>query len=159
MKIANNKIAALALLLMLTAGCATGTRHADGGMKESRPVSHVASLASWAVKSSGGLLRRVALGTVQMPALDGDIPEISDRTPMDLVAFEKKLDKITGTRQDTGRIKFRVDGDESFGRLTEMLQNAEASLDTGNYSFDHDHHPATPAASQGCIADELNCVA
>ena len=177
MKIANNKIAALALLLMLTAGCATGPRHAGGGMKESqpiepafdrgfkakriatygahagwvyaravyenpinRPVSHVASLASWAVKSSGGLLRRVALGTLQMPALGGEIPEISDRTPMDLVAFEKKLDKITGTRQDTGRIKFLVDGDEYFCRLTEMIQNAEESIDIRTYIFDNDDY-------------------
>ncbi len=177
MKIADNKIAALALLLMLTTGCATGPRHADGGMKESkpvapafdrgfkakrilthgahagwvyaravyenpinRPVSHVASLASWAVKSSGGLLRRVALGTVQMPALAGEIPEISNAMPMDLVAFEKQLDKITGTRQDTGRIKFLVDGDEYFCRLTEMIENAEESIDIRTYIFDNDDY-------------------
>ncbi len=177
MKIANIKIAALGLLVILTASCATSPRHADGGMKESqavepafnrafkakriatygahagwvyaravyenpinRPVSHVASLASWAIKSSGGLLRRVALGTVQMPALNGEIPEISNAAPMDLVAFEKKLDRITATRQDTGRIKFLVDGDEYFCRLIEMIENAEESIDIRTYIFDNDDY-------------------
>ena len=110
-----------------------------------RPVSHVTSLASWAVKSSGGLLRRVALGTVQMPALNGEIPEISHAMPMDLAAFEKKLDTITGTSQDTGRIKFLVDGDEYFCRLSEMIQNAEESVDIRTYIFDNDDYAVTLA--------------
>jgi phosphatidylserine/phosphatidylglycerophosphate/cardiolipin synthase-like enzyme len=182
MKFANLKCAALALLLVLTAGCATGPRHAEGGMKEyqpvepaydrghkaarlvtygahagwvyaravyenpiNRPLSHAASLASLVLKSSGGLLRRVALSTVQMPALDGEIPEISHAMPMDLAAFEKKLDTITATRQDTGRIKFLVDGDEYFCRLSEMIQNAEESVDIRTYIFDNDDYAVTLA--------------
>jgi cardiolipin synthase len=103
-----------------------------------RPVSHIASLASLALKSTGGLFRRVALGTTQMPGLDGPIPALSHDEPMDLGEFEKTLDRITGTRQDTGRIAFLIDGDEYFGRLIETINNAQTSIDMRTYIFDND---------------------
>lgn len=110
-----------------------------------RPFSHASSLASLAVKSTGGLLRRVAIGTLQMPALKGEIPQISNARPMDLEAFEKKLDRITGTRQDTGRIKFLIDGEEYFARLLQMIANAEDSVDIRTYIFDNDDYAVTVA--------------
>ena len=113
-----------------------------------RPVSSAASLASYALKSTGGLLRRVAIGTVQMPALDGDIPNISLAEPMDVDAFEKTLDRVTGTRTDVGRIKFLVDGDEYFGRLMETIENAEKSVDIRTFIFDNDDFAVA-------MADEL----
>ena len=103
-----------------------------------RPVSHAASLGSLALKSTGGLLRRVAIGTVQMPALTGDIPELGDAGPMDLKAFEETLDRVTGTRLDTGRIRFLVGGDDYFGRLMEAIDRAEESIDIRTYIFDND---------------------
>ena len=103
-----------------------------------RPVSHFASLGSLAVKSTGGLLRRVTISAAQMPALDGPIPEVSNADPMDLVEFEKTLDRVTGTRQDVGRIRFLVDGDEYFDRLLESIRNAEESIDIRTYIFDND---------------------
>jgi cardiolipin synthase len=124
---------------------ATGISHATWVYARSvyenpvnRPVSHAASLGSLALKSTGGLLRRVAIGTVQMPALADDIPEIGNAEPMDLEAFEKKLDRATGTRLDTGRIQFLVDGDEYFGRLMETIDTAEKSIDIRTYIFDND---------------------
>jgi cardiolipin synthase len=124
---------------------ATGVSHAAWVYARSvyenpinRPVSHAASLGSLALKSTGGLLRRVAIGTVQMPALADDIPEIADAEPMDLEAFEKKLDRVTGTRLDTGRIQFLVGGDEYFGRLMETIDAAEDSIDIRTYIFDND---------------------
>ena len=177
MRIANYNIAALALLITMTAGCASAPKHAEGGMKDSqivepafdrvykaqriatkgahltwvvarsvyenpinRPVSHFSSLASYAFKSTGGLLRRVAIGAFQMPALDGEMPEISHAEPMDLVAFEATLDKVTGTRQDRGRIKFLVDGDEYFCRLMASIDNARESVDIRTYIFDNDDY-------------------
>jgi cardiolipin synthase len=103
-----------------------------------RPVSHAASLGSLALKSTGGLLRRVAIGTVRMPALTGDIPEPGNAEPMDLEAFEETLDRVTGTRLDTGRIRFLVGGDEYFGRLMEAIDEAEESIDIRTYIFDND---------------------
>ena len=105
-----------------------------------RPFTHVSSLASYVLKSTGGSLRRVAISTVQMPALDGEIPEVSNAQPMDLEAFEAELDRLTGTRRDTGRIKFLVDGDEYFCRLMESIENAEESIDIRTYIFDNDDY-------------------
>ncbi len=103
-----------------------------------RPVSHVASLGSLALKSTGGLLKRVSLSTVQMPALNDDVPPVADSAPMDLDAFEHTLDKVTGTRQDRGRIRFLVDGDEYFARLMETIDTAQESVDIRTYIFDND---------------------
>jgi len=110
-----------------------------------RPVSHFAALGSLALKSTGGLLRRVALGAVEMPALNGVIPPVSNAEPMDLVAFEKLLDRKTGTRSDTGQIRFLVDGDEYFCRLMESIENAEASVDIRTYIFDNDDYAVAVA--------------
>ena len=103
-----------------------------------RPVSHFASLGSLAIKSTGGFLRRVAISAAQMPALDGPVPDIANAEPMDLVEFEKTLDRVTGTRQDLGRIRFLVDGDEYFDRLLESIRTAEESIDIRTYIFDND---------------------
>ena len=103
-----------------------------------RPVSHYASLGSLAIKSTGGFLRRVAISTAQMPALDGPVPEVANAEPMDLVEFEETLDRVTGTRQDLGRIRFLVDGDEYFDRLLESIRNADESIDIRTYIFDND---------------------
>ena len=168
MKIAKIHTVAIALLVTLTAGCASAPERTDRGHKAARiatygahagwvyaravyenpvnrPVSHTASLASLALKSTGGLLRRVVIGTVQMPALNGEIPEVSYAAPMDLAAFEEKLDRITGTRRDTGRIKFLVDGDEYFCRLMETIANAEVSVDMRTYIFDNDDYAVAVA--------------
>ena len=103
-----------------------------------RPVSHAASLGSLALKSTGGMLRRVAIGTVQMPALAAYIPEVQNAEPMDMQAFEKTLDRVTGTRLDKGRIRFLVGGDEYFGRLMETIDGADESIDIRTYIFDND---------------------
>ena len=103
-----------------------------------RPVSHFTSLGSLALKSAGGFLRRVAISTAQMPALDGPIPEVATGGTMDLAEFEKTLDRVTGTRRDLGRIRFLVDGDEYFDRLLESIRTAETSIDIRTYIFDND---------------------
>ena len=103
-----------------------------------RPVSQFASLASLALKSTGGLFRRIVIGTTQMPALNGPIPALSYGRRMNLEDFEKTLDRITGTRPDTGRISFLIDGDDYFGRLIETINSAQHSIDMRTYIFDND---------------------
>ncbi len=103
-----------------------------------RPVSHAASFGSLALKSTGGLLRRVTLSTVSMPALNGDIPPLALSAPMDLDVFEQTLDNVTGTRTDQGRIRFLVDGDQYFSRLMETIDTAQESIDIRTYIFDND---------------------
>jgi cardiolipin synthase len=120
-----------------------------------RPISHFASLGSLAVKSTGGFMRRVAISTAQMPALDGPVPEVANAEPMNLVEFENKLDRVTGTRQDLGRIRFLVDGDEYFDRLLESIRNAEESIDIRTYIFDNDDFAVDVADLLKQRADEV----
>jgi len=110
-----------------------------------RPFSNAGSLASYAIQSSGGVLRRFAMATMQMPALDDEIPPLSYAEPMDLDVFEKTLDKTTGTHRDRGRINFLVDGEEYFGRLTEVIDSAKESIDIRTYIFDNDDYAITVA--------------
>ena len=160
-----SKVTVVATIVALTAGCATAphsenteddrgrnlARKAAGASQATllyaraayenpinRPVSGAAALSSYALKSTGGLLRRIVIGTAQMPVLEGTVAEVRPSDPMDLDAFEKVLDKVTGTRQDLGRIEFLVDGDEYFGRLMEAIQNAEKSIDIRTFIFDND---------------------
>jgi len=156
MNTASNRTAATALAFLLTAGCASAPQNAsdnsnevqvvgpasDRGYKAKRLVTKGAHLG-WVTARSiyeGGMLRRTAIATVQMPALSDEIPEVSYAQPMDLDAFEKVLDKVTGTRSDTGQIKFLVDGDEYFCRLAAAVQNAEESIDIRTYIFDNDDY-------------------
>jgi cardiolipin synthase len=164
-----NKAIAVTVVALLATGCATTpadkpssfARKASGVGQAgwvyarsvyenpvNRPVSHFASLGSLTLKSTAGLLRRVSLSAIEMPALDGEIPAVGNVETMDLVAFEKTLDKVTGTRQDVGRIKFLVDGDEYFGRLMESIEGAQESIDIRTYIFDNDDFAVA-------MADEL----
>ena len=148
-----------ATFAFLTSGCATTTsddpssfaRKATGVSQAgwiyarsvyvnpvNRPVSHFTSLGSLTIKSASGLLRRVSLNSLEMPALDSPIPAITPVEAMDLDAFEKILDDKTGTRQDTGKIRFLIDGGEYFSRLIESMESAQESIDVRTYIFDND---------------------
>jgi cardiolipin synthase len=171
-----SKVIAVAILAVLVTGCASTPTDSGAQVKRkasgigqagwiyarsvyenpvNRPVSHFASLGSLTVKSTGGLLRRLSISTLEMPMLDGPIPPVANAEPMDLVAFEKTLDKITGTRQDTGRIKFLVDGDEYFGRLMESMENARESIDIRTYIFDNDDFAVAMADELRERADDI----
>ena len=165
----SSRVVAIAALALFTAGCAaippdspvSLSRKASGlgtagwvyarSVYENpvnRPISHFASLGSLALKSAGGLVRRVSLNTLEMPALDGPLPALTRAPPMNLEEFEHLLDRVTGTRQDIGRIRFFVDGDEYFGRLMESIENASESVDIRTYIFDNDDFAVA-------MADEL----
>ena len=47
--------------------------------------------------------------------------------------------------------------EQGLGDTIQFVRHAAQKTD--QFGLALDHHPATPAASQGCIADELNCVA
>jgi cardiolipin synthase len=164
-----NKAIAITVLALLAGGCASTpsgkpsslTRKASGVGQAglvyarsvyenpvNRPVSHITSLGSLTIKSTGGLLRRISLNSFEMPVLAGPVPAVAGADPMDLVAFEKTLDRVTGTRQDRGRIRFLVDGDEYFGRLMESIESARESIDIRTYIFDNDDFAVA-------MADEL----
>ncbi len=110
-----------------------------------RPVTNAATLTSLILKSAGGMLRRVTIGTVQMPALQGPIPEVGNNAPMNLTAWEQRLDKITHTEQARGTIEFLVDGEEYFSRMTQAINDADESIDIRTYIFDNDDYATSVA--------------
>jgi len=117
-----------------------------------RPVSNAMSLGSYALKSTTGLLRRVAIGTAQFPSLETQpIPEVSYSENMDLEQWEKDLDRISGKKSSYGTIDFLVDGEEYFPRMLEAVRNAEESIDVRTYIFDNDDYAVK-------VADELKTV-
>ena len=106
-----------------------------------RPVSNFLSMTSIALKSTTGLFRRTALGTVQFPALEREpIPAIAYTDVMDLAKWEKDLDRISGRKQTKGTIEFLIDGEEYFGRLEEAIGDAEVSVHMRTYIFDNDDY-------------------
>ncbi|MDH3621954.1 MAG: phosphatidylserine/phosphatidylglycerophosphate/cardiolipin synthase family protein [Gammaproteobacteria bacterium] len=169
------KISTLVVTALLATGCASTAHDASSFSRKAtgigqaswiyarsvyenpinRPVSHVTTLGSYALKSTGGLLRRISLSTLEMPALRSPIPAVGRAAPMDLDAFEKILDKTTGTRLDKGRIRFLVDGDEYFGRLMESIDSAQESIDMRTYIFDNDDFGAAMADELRQRADEV----
>lgn len=105
-----------------------------------RPVSYFSSLASYTVKSGGGLARRATLHALQMPTLDGAVMDVANAEPMDLDDFERQLDRLTGTHQTKGTVDFRVDGEEYFTRLERAIDDATSSIDIRTYIFDNDDY-------------------
>ena len=104
-----------------------------------RPVSNAMSLWSFLFKSTAGMVRRTAIGTVQFPALENQaIPPLAYRDGMDLKQWEKDLDRISGQKSAAGTIEFLVDGDGFFPRLMESFEQAEKSIDIRTYIFDND---------------------
>ena len=105
-----------------------------------RPISFASSGASYVLKSTAGLLGRLSIGLFgpgQIAAADRQDPGIGS---MNLAAFERHLDRITGTRQSRGTIRFLVDGDEFFSRLESAVDDARHSIDIRTYIFDNDDY-------------------
>jgi cardiolipin synthase len=67
-------------------------------------------------------------------------PPLNEGPGMDLQAWERRLDGITGTRASRGRMTYLVDGVEFFPRLIDVMQNARDSIDFRMYIFDDDDY-------------------
>ena len=105
-----------------------------------RPLSFIATVTSLTLTSASGSLDRLSLSATGLPALNGEIPPIASARPMDLAAWERDLDRFTGTRSTRGTIRFLVDGDEFFDRLEAAVDGATRSVDVRTYIFDNDDY-------------------
>ena len=106
-----------------------------------RPVSNVLSLSSYALKSAAGLLQRVAVGAARFPVLETQpLAPITYSTMMDLRAWERDLDRLTGQKSSKGELHFLVDGEEYFTRLEQVLIDARETIDIRTYIFDNDDY-------------------
>jgi cardiolipin synthase len=59
---------------------------------------------------------------------------------MDLEAWEKELNRSSGTRSVSGQIEFLIDGEEYFSRLEAAIEAAEHSIDIRTFIFDRDDY-------------------
>ena len=105
-----------------------------------RPVSFSLSGASFVVKSVTGMLGRLSIGLAGAGQRSENNATSDEYSPMDLQAFERHLDRMTGTRQSVGSIRFLVDGDEFFARLESAVDAAQHAIDVRTYIFDNDDY-------------------
>ena len=104
-----------------------------------RPFSYTKAYYGMAIKSVGGFLHRSAINRVRFPTLElKPIPPVADAPAMDLKTWERELDEITGSKSTLGKIKFLIDGEEYFSRLTDAFNQAENTIDIRTYIFDND---------------------
>ncbi len=118
----------------------------------SQSVGHVAHshLGSMMVRPASSLYRLfflatdIAVETVRSDSLTRleaiPIPELSDGPGMDLVAWEKQLDKLTGRAASTGTIDYLIDGEKYFTRLIDAVTSARNSIYIRTYIFDNDDY-------------------
>jgi len=95
------------------------------------PVSSVARLADLGVETAVVVLHR------RMPR-STSFPSLTQTNGMDLVAWEKWLDRYTGTRQEDGSIQLLIDGDRFFTRLQQAIAGATNHISINVFIFDRD---------------------
>jgi cardiolipin synthase len=122
------------------------------GMAHVRATTHVIidqlrSLVERPMTSIGRLFAQTGTAvmdgfnrTVIVPGPADYIPPLSEGPGMDLQAWERQLDEITGTPVSMGRISYLVDGVEFFPRLIDVIQSARESIDIRMYIFDDDDY-------------------
>jgi cardiolipin synthase len=95
------------------------------------PVSAAARLADLGIETA-----TVALH-LRLPR-SASFPPLAQTNGMDLVAWEKWLDRYTGTRPEDGSIELLIDGDRFFARLQKAIADATNHISINVYIFDRD---------------------
>ncbi len=104
-----------------------------------RPVSTVKSLGFLVKNSVSDFTKRVYINTLRLPAVKAKpIPPLYQGPGMDLDAWERELDRITGSSSSIGTLEFLVDGDAFFPEFMEQIESAEHSIQLRTYIFDND---------------------
>ncbi len=101
-----------------------------------RPVSSMLRLFSWVEGTAYDLIRPKSLAFLEKSPL----PPLNDGPGMDLNAWEKKLDKIAGSKSFAGSMNFLLGGDEFFPRFIESLLAAKKSIYIRTFIFDNDDY-------------------
>jgi cardiolipin synthase len=95
------------------------------------PVSSVARLADLGVETAVVILHLRRPRSTSFPPLAGT-------NGMDLAAWEKWLDRYTGTHQEDGSLRLLIDGDRFFTRLQAAIAAATNRIALNVYIFDRD---------------------
>jgi cardiolipin synthase A/B len=104
-----------------------------------RPVASTVQLGGRVVDWSGGIAKRVEI-RFRYPALDAmEIPAVDpNREGMDMVAWERRLDTLTGEATYRAKVELIVGGEAFYGRLEEAIDGAQERIDWQTYIFDND---------------------
>ncbi|MCU0782751.1 MAG: phosphatidylserine/phosphatidylglycerophosphate/cardiolipin synthase family protein [Verrucomicrobia bacterium] len=95
------------------------------------PVSSAARLADLGVETAVVVLH------LRLPR-SASFPPLAQTNGMDLVAWEKWLDRYTGTRREDGSVQLLIDGDRFFTRLQQAIGEATNRISMNVFIFDRD---------------------
>ncbi|NIS73767.1 MAG: hypothetical protein GTO08_00475 [Deltaproteobacteria bacterium] len=98
------------------------------------PISSSTRLVNYAIDTTKGTLTSI------VHEYDGPIPPVSNARPMNLEAWEEKLNKITSGERYRGSVKFLIDGEDFFSPLIRSIQDAEDSVHIRINIFDTDDY-------------------
>jgi len=105
-----------------------------------RPISSLLRLFYWSRNTTYDLISHPPLPSLSLRG-QGDIPSVDQKNDlMDMEAFDRHLNKITGSNVSSGNMNFLVGGDEFFPKLIERLQNAKKSIKIRIFIFDNDDY-------------------
>jgi cardiolipin synthase len=76
---------------------------------------------------------------------DGPAPPLSRAPAMDLAAWERRLDRITGSTASRGSIRLLIGGEQFFPRFVEAVRGARRSIHIRSYIFDTDDYATAVA--------------
>jgi phosphatidylserine/phosphatidylglycerophosphate/cardiolipin synthase-like enzyme len=96
------------------------------------PVSTVFRLISQVVQTLGTFI------TFPIPDSDDAAPPLGNAEPMDLAAFERRLDALVEAPVYRGSVRLLIDGDEYFPHLVRRIAEAQKSVYLRVNIFDND---------------------
>jgi phosphatidylserine/phosphatidylglycerophosphate/cardiolipin synthase-like enzyme len=96
------------------------------------PVSSAARLVDLGIETAVHLLQ------LPLPKPATAVPALAHTNGMDLVAWEKWLDRYTGTRLEDGSMRLLIDGDRFYPRLQQAIAQATNHISMNLYIFDRD---------------------
>jgi cardiolipin synthase len=96
------------------------------------PVSSIGRLLNTTFQTISGMLK------APLPSYRTPPPPVSSGPGMDLEAWEKYLDRVTGRSREAGSVKFLVDGEKFFPAFERSLMDARKKIDIHVCIFDND---------------------
>jgi cardiolipin synthase A/B len=101
-----------------------------------RPVTSSARLFSWTHSMTRDVIKPPSLALLE----NRSVAPLYKGEPMDLAAFEKKLERQVGASASFGSMDFLIGGDEFFTRLIDAVISAKKSIDVRIFIFDNDDY-------------------
>ena len=106
-----------------------------------RPVSSLNRLVFFSADTAIDTVKPVSL----LFESDGPAPPLSRVPAMDLTAWERRLDRMTGSTTSRGSIRLLIGGEQFFPRFIDAVMGARRSVHIRSYIFDTDDYATAVA--------------